>query len=189
MRSWWRQKVIPSESQNASVRGIGQCSRLRQPTGHAGLSTHSNAAGSALTPIFLIGKTSRGIPSAKAHPRTISLCDLCEDYFARRDSLVRHCQNRPRECLEVSPDVAENKRRATQKAHDEFSEDLDQYLKFDGMVKELQPFSQRVKDMYPKSSKRGSRQESSLSSSRYYFLLIFSVAGPAARRELVMAHH
>ncbi|KAI9513173.1 hypothetical protein F5148DRAFT_1156645 [Russula earlei] len=100
--------------------------------------------------------------TAEAHPRTISFCDSCGDYFARGDSLIRHRKNPPPECLDVSPDVAENKRTATRKAHEDFGEDLDGFLNSDGEVRGLRPFSEKIKEMYPKSSKRGSRQQSRL---------------------------
>ncbi|KAI9511933.1 hypothetical protein F5148DRAFT_1167671 [Russula earlei] len=94
--------------------------------------------------------------TAEAHPRSISFCDSCGDCFARGDSLVRHRKNPPPECLNVSPDVAENKRTATRKAHQEFGEGLVGLLKSDE-VKGLRHFSVQMKGMYPKSSKR-SRQ-------------------------------
>ncbi|KAI9509100.1 hypothetical protein F5148DRAFT_1148557 [Russula earlei] len=95
----------------------------------------------------------------------ISFCDSCGDYFARGDSLVRHRKNPPPECLNVSPDVAENKRTATRKAHEDFSEDLDGFLNSDGEVRGLRFFSERMKEIYPKSSKRGSRQQRRLQAS------------------------
>ncbi|KAI9448656.1 hypothetical protein F5148DRAFT_1292168 [Russula earlei] len=103
--------------------------------------------------------------TAEAHPRSISFCDSCGDYFARGDSLVRHRKNPPPECLNVSPDVAENKRTATRKAHEDFSEDLDGFLNSDGEVRGLRFFSERMKEIYPKSSKRGSRQQRRLQAS------------------------
>ncbi|KAI9451578.1 hypothetical protein F5148DRAFT_1333163 [Russula earlei] len=95
--------------------------------------------------------------TAEAHPRSISFCELCGDYFARGDSLVRHRKNPPPECRNVSPDVAENKRAATQKAHQEFAEGLAGLLKLN-VVKGFRHFSKQMKGMYPKSSKRGTRQ-------------------------------
>ncbi|KAI9460707.1 hypothetical protein F5148DRAFT_1216228, partial [Russula earlei] len=95
--------------------------------------------------------------TAEAHPRRISFCELCGDYFARGDSLVRHRKNPPPECRNVSPDVAENKRAATRKAHQEFAEGLAGLLK-SNEVKGFWHFSKRMKGMYPKSSKRAIRQ-------------------------------
>ncbi|KAI9507203.1 hypothetical protein F5148DRAFT_1207425 [Russula earlei] len=95
--------------------------------------------------------------TAEAHPRSISFCELCGDYFARGDSLVRHRKNPPPECLNVSPEVAENKRAATRKAHQEFAEGLVSLLKLDE-VKGFRYFSEKMKGMYPRSSKRGWRQ-------------------------------
>ncbi|KAI9510068.1 hypothetical protein F5148DRAFT_1182217 [Russula earlei] len=95
--------------------------------------------------------------TAEAHPRSISFCESCGDYFARGDSLVRHRKNPPPECLNVSPDVAENKRAATRKAHQDFAEGLAGLLELDE-VKGFCPFSVQMKGIYPKSSKRGIRQ-------------------------------
>ncbi|KAH9985186.1 hypothetical protein BJV74DRAFT_847286 [Russula compacta] len=96
----------------------------------------------------------------EAHPLKISFCDHCGDFFARRDSLERHCKNRPPECLEVGLEKAEAKRRETETVHREFQARLESCLKTGGEIG--MPFSQIIKKMYPKSSKRGSRQQSRL---------------------------
>ncbi|KAI9513514.1 hypothetical protein F5148DRAFT_1156233 [Russula earlei] len=107
-------------------------------------------------------------------------CRLCpdadfsnwEDYKRHSDTAEAHPRqhlllrlNPPPECLDVSPDVAENKRTATRKAHEDFAEDLDGFLNSDGEVRVLRFFSERMKEIYPKSSKRGSRQQRRLQAS------------------------
>ena len=74
----------------------------------------------------------------EAYTLKISFCDCCGDFFARRDSLERHCKNRPPKCLDVStgllkPTVAKQR----------------------GSMK-------RYQKLYPNSLKRGSRQQSRL---------------------------
>ena len=79
-------------------------------------------------------------------------CQLCPDirgdFFARSDSHGRHRKTPPPACLSVALEEAAEKRRETQKAREEFEvrlvtgEDI-------GM-----PFSQIIKRMYPKSSKK-----------------------------------
>ena len=104
----------------------------------------------------------RHCDSMEAHPLKISFCDHCGDFFARRDSLERHCKNRPPQCLDVSLEKAEAKRRKTESAHEEFQARLESCLMTGGEIG--MPFSQIVKKMYPISSKRGSRQQSRLQS-------------------------
>jgi len=96
----------------------------------------------------------------EAHPARISFCDHCGDFFARRDSLKRHCETRPSECRAVSLIMAEIKRRETTKVHDEFKARLKRCLKKEEDIG--RPFAQIIKEMYPKSSKRGSRQQNRL---------------------------
>src|SRR5260221_7409957 len=52
-----------------------------------------------------------------------------ERAFAHFDSLKRHRENPPPECLSVSPEVALAKRRATERAHRDFQERLKRCLK------------------------------------------------------------
>ena len=88
-------------------------------------------------------------------------CRLCPDAeFKMWGKFKRHCENRPAECLQVMPEQADAKRRATQTKHDEFVGRLEGYLTTReediGMS-----FSKTIKDMYPGSSKkriRGSRE-------------------------------
>ena len=100
----------------------------------------------------------------EAHPLKISFCGFCGDFFAWADSLARHCKSRPPECLGVTPDEALAKRRETERVHREFQEKLEHCLRDDEDIGT--PFSQSIKEMYPGSSKRGSRQQSRLKAPR-----------------------
>jgi hypothetical protein len=96
----------------------------------------------------------------ETHPLTIFFCEHCGDYFARSDSCQRHCKNRPAECLRVTPEKADTKRRATQTEHDDFIRRLKGYL-VTGEEDIGMSFSKTMKDMYPDSSKkriRGSKE-------------------------------
>ena len=97
---------------------------------------------------------------SEAHPLKLVFCKHCGDFFARTDSLKRHQTNRPPECLSVTPTDAEAKRVETKKVYEAFKEKLGECLKDDGVIKT--PFTQIIKEMFPKSSKRGSRQQSRL---------------------------
>jgi hypothetical protein len=105
----------------------------------------------------------RHCKSAEAHPLEIRFCDYCGTYFARRDSLNRHSRNRPPECLHVSPRDAEDKRTETTRIHEEFKKNLTYYLETN--EGEWRSFSQIIKEMYPDSSKKGSREQSHLQAS------------------------
>lgn len=96
----------------------------------------------------------------EAHPLKISFCSFCGDFFARTDSLERHCKSRPPQCLNVTPEEAETKRGMTEQVHKEFQERLEHCLETGEDIGIS--FAQMIKDMYPKSSKRGSRQQSRL---------------------------
>jgi hypothetical protein len=106
------------------------------------------------------GDFKRHCDYSEAHPLTMSFCDYCGDFFGRDDSRGRHCRNRPPECLSAKPDEALAKRRAAERLHVEFQEKLERYLKTNEGI--VTPFAQGVKVMYPRSSKRGSRQQSRL---------------------------
>jgi hypothetical protein len=94
----------------------------------------------------------------EGHLQSFVFCRFCGDYFGRPDSRDRHEKHRPSECHKVSPAEAEEKMRKTLEAHEEFEKDLEAYFKFGVEIKEN--FSQRMKNLFPKSSKRGSRQQS-----------------------------
>ena len=97
---------------------------------------------------------------SEAHPSKLWFCEFCGDFFARIDSWKRHRKDRPAECLSVSPEEALDKRRATEKAHREFQARLTRCLKTGEDIGD--PFSQIIIDMFPDSSKRGSRQQNRL---------------------------
>jgi hypothetical protein len=99
------------------------------------------------------GDFKRHCNCTETHPLTIYFCDHCGDYFARSDSCQRHGENRPAECLRVTPENAGAKRRATQRAHDDFIEKLRSYLTT-GKEDIGMSFTKTIKDMYPKSSKK-----------------------------------
>jgi hypothetical protein len=96
----------------------------------------------------------------EAHPRRISFCPDCGDFFARGDSLARHCKNRPPECLGATKEEAQSKQKETERVHGEFLEKLERCLGTEEGIET--PFAQIIKDMFPGSSKRGSRQQSRL---------------------------
>ncbi len=82
---------------------------------------------------------------SETHPLKIYFCNYCGDYFGRSDACRRHCNHRPAECLRVAPKKADEKRRATQRAHEEFIERLGEGG--------TEGFSQIMKKMFPDSSK------------------------------------
>ena len=100
----------------------------------------------------------RHCDTSEAHPVKISYCDHCGDFFARSDALKRHCSKRPPECISVTAEVAEVKRTETARVFEEFKEELDRCLTTDEEVSTS--FSRTIKDMFPDSSKKGSREQS-----------------------------
>lgn len=88
----------------------------------------------------------------EAHPLKISFCKHCGDFFARKDSLKRHHENPPAECVSVAPEKAAVKRKETQRLHEQFRVRLEE-----GLEKHEDigiPFSQIIKNLYPESSKK-----------------------------------
>jgi len=106
----------------------------------------------------------RHCSTMEAHPDKISFCRHCGDFFARSDSLIRHYDSRPHECRNVSPAMAETKRRETERIHAECEERLERCLRTNEDIG--RPFTQIIKKMYPDSSKRGSRQQNRLKEPR-----------------------
>ena len=106
----------------------------------------------------------RHCKTSEAHPLEITFCDECGDYFARTDSLKRHRQKPPPVCAATSSERAAEKREKTERAHEEFMEMLKEWLRTGKDIGK--PFSQRIKDMFPESSKKqragGSREQSRL---------------------------
>ena len=96
----------------------------------------------------------------EAHPVTFVFCRFCGDFFSRPEARKRHEESPPKECSMVSPAKAEEKRAVTLRVHEEYTMELDAYLKFGGTMGES--FIQRIIKLYPDSSKRGSRQQNRL---------------------------
>ena len=94
----------------------------------------------------------RHCETTEAHPLRISFCDYCGDFFARSDALKRHYNKPPVECLVITKDIAEVKRRETERVHKEFLERLVRSLVTGEEIG--MPFAQVIKNMYPKSSKK-----------------------------------
>ena len=88
----------------------------------------------------------------ETHPLTIAFCSNCGDFFARTDSLKRHMNSRPAECLRVEAEEAKEKRRETLKAHEAFLERLKRFAGTDEDIGE--PFCKVIKAKYPNSSKK-----------------------------------
>jgi hypothetical protein len=97
----------------------------------------------------------RHCETAEGHPLRIYFCEDCGDFFARSDSLKRHCKNPPDECVGIPPEKAKEKRRMTQETHNEFIARLERCL---GTGEDIGiPFSQIIKNKYPDSSKKRKR--------------------------------
>ncbi|KAF8487551.1 hypothetical protein F5888DRAFT_1810655 [Russula emetica] len=90
--------------------------------------------------------------TTEAHPLAISFCGHCGDFFARSDSLGRHLKRPPTECLDVTPEKAEEKRRETERVHGNFMGRLGHSLTTGEEIGT--PFAQIIKQMYPESSKK-----------------------------------
>ena len=90
----------------------------------------------------------------EAHPLVIHFCGQCGDFFAHPDALARHNKerHRPRECREAKPDMAVQKRIATEEAHEEFLRRLEHCMATEEDIGK--PFSQIIKDKYSESSKK-----------------------------------
>ena len=94
----------------------------------------------------------RHCDTAEVHPLEISFCDLCGDFFARKDALVRHRKHPPAECKKVTPEEAAAKRRETKRAHVEFVGHLRECLNTGEDIGKT--FSQIIKEKYPESAKK-----------------------------------
>ena len=94
----------------------------------------------------------RHCDTAEVHPLELSFCDLCGDFFARKDALVRHRKHPPAECKKVTPEEAAAKRRETKRAHVEFVGHLRECLKTGEDIGK--GFTQIIKEKYPESSKK-----------------------------------
>jgi hypothetical protein len=89
---------------------------------------------------------------SEAHPLELSFCVRCGDFFARTDSLKRHRSRPPYECLNVTPERAEEKRRETRRVHGEFMGRVERSLTTGEEIGT--PFAHIIKQMYPESSKK-----------------------------------
>lgn len=90
--------------------------------------------------------------TTEAHPLEITFCERCGDFFARSDSLGRHLERPPGECLEVTPEKAEEKRRETEREHGDFIGRVERSLTTGEEIGT--PFAQIIKQKYPESSKK-----------------------------------
>jgi hypothetical protein len=98
----------------------------------------------------------RHCDSKEAHPLKLNFCSYCGDFFARSDALARHRRNRPPECQGFTEEGVRAKQRATMRVHEEFEELLKRYIETNEEIGD--PFAQRIKAMFPDSSKKGSRK-------------------------------
>ena len=76
---------------------------------------------------------------------------------ARSDSVDRHRDHPPPECLDIPTEKAKEKSRLTQDIHNEFLARLEGCLGTDEDIG--MPFSQIVKKMYPGSAKKRKRDD------------------------------
>ncbi len=84
----------------------------------------------------------------EAHPLVIHFCNLCGNFFARPDALGRHRRDRPPECRKVTLEMAAQKHRETEEAHEEFIRRLNSGQDIG------KPFSEIIKEKFPESSKK-----------------------------------
>ena len=90
--------------------------------------------------------------TTEAHPLEISFCEHCGDFFARSDSLKRHLKRPPVECLDVTPEKAEEKRQETEGVHGDFIGRVERSLMTGEEIGIA--FAQIIKQKYPESSKK-----------------------------------
>ena len=102
----------------------------------------------------------RHCKQSEAHPVDVDFCKFCADFFARTEAKERHEKMPPARCTIVSPAEAEAKQRVTKQVLEGFERDLIAHLRFGTPLGE--PFVQRMRRFFPKSSKRGSREQNRL---------------------------
>ena len=95
--------------------------------------------------------------TAEAHPLKIWFCERSGDFFARPDSLARHSKNPPRQCLDIAPEKAREKRQVTESEHEEFKKRLEQYQETGERIGKS--FALIIKELYPHSSKKKSSEK------------------------------
>jgi hypothetical protein len=98
----------------------------------------------------------RHCKTMETHPLELRFCDRCGDYFARSDSLKRHHNRPPPECRKVTPAKAAEKRRVTEEEHEDFIRQLEYALITGENIS--RSFSQIIKEKFPESSKKRTRQ-------------------------------
>jgi hypothetical protein len=96
----------------------------------------------------------------EGHPEHLAFCRYCGDFFSRPEARDRHETKRPKQCFNVSPEKAEEKRLVTLREHEGYKIELEAFLTFGVKMGEL--FCHRIKRLFPDSSKRGSRQQNRL---------------------------
>jgi hypothetical protein len=102
-------------------------------------------------------KFRRHCDKMEVHPQNISFCQYCGDFFTRKETLRWHEETRAPECVSITEAEAAVKCTETQKAHDAFQEKLKRCLANTGEA--WTPFAQIIVEMFPNSSKKGSRQQ------------------------------
>jgi hypothetical protein len=98
---------------------------------------------------------------SEAHPSKISFCNDCGVFFARGDALNDNMTNRPENAS--TPQLtkkADLKRTVTVRTHKVFEKRLARWLNTGKKIG--MPFAHLIKEMFPNSPKKGSKQQSRL---------------------------
>ena len=97
--------------------------------------------------------------TAEAHPSPseIRYCGHCGDPFGRGDAFARHCKEPPRECVNISPEKAREKREVTEREHEEFIKRVERCQETGEDIGKT--FAQIIKEKYPDSCKKRIRQD------------------------------
>jgi ribosome-binding protein aMBF1 (putative translation factor) len=96
--------------------------------------------------------------TAEAHPSPSEMryCDRCGDPFGRGDAFVRHCKEPPRECVNTSPEKAQEKREVAEREHKAFVERVERFQETGEDIGKT--FAEIIKETYPDSCKKRIRQ-------------------------------
>ena len=96
--------------------------------------------------------------TAEAHPSPseVRYCDRCGDPFGRGDAFARHCKEPPRECVNISPEKAQEKRAVTEREHKAFVERVERCQETGEDIGKT--FAEIIKEKYPDSCKKRIRQ-------------------------------
>ncbi|KAF8497385.1 hypothetical protein F5888DRAFT_1634356 [Russula emetica] len=127
-----------------STRGTDDSDRLSQRTDDRGVHLHQELG-------FSVCRCASEYHNGPID-HTELYCDHGGDFFARTDSLKRHRDRHPYECLDVTLERAEEKRRETERAHGDFTRRVERSLTTGEEIG--RPFAQIIKRMYPESSKK-----------------------------------